>query len=1102
MSDEALLRSLSWRTSYRHEDGDLVELFFIPALSCAYSYDRMTGYFSAEALSLAARGIDQLIQHEGRMRLIIGCTLDKKEIDAIEAGYDLRKKIEEKFTVVSLNPADETGEYGLSALAWLIARGQLDVRVAIPIDARGIPTLSAGIYHEKVGIISDSANNHLVFSGSINETAAGWLFNRESFHVHCDWEGGREKQHVDDELKAFSLLWCDEAKATKTYEFPEAARRKLLEFLPKEDKFVIKKYFPGRGIVKEQFSDKQVSIMTWRFLKQAWTFNNSLRLSEATSAISAWPHQQDALVRVIKFWPTRVLIADEVGLGKTITAGLIVRHLLLSKKASRILILAPKAVTQQWQNELYEKFNLNIPVYEDGFLFWRASYGRKGPIEQKVSRKEWCNEPVVIVSSHLVRRRERTQELTDAENWDLILLDEAHHARRKGAGGVQESGPNTLLSLMGTLKDKCRGLILMTATPMQVHPVEVWDLLNLLGLPPEWNAETFVKYFEVLSSNDTANNMEFLATMFRNVENSYGAVTAKELETLLPQFNQLDRQKITKAVRDKSTIPFKRLDARLREAVVHLLQRYTPVRFLMMRQTRELLRYYYKQGLLDCPIQQRDPRDIAVELSSAERLLYDEVESYITATYNKASSARRNAVGFVMTIYRRRLASSFYSLRQTLNNRLAQLVSPKPLLVTREDLSDDELAEKPMEEEDAEELSKEALEFEERDRIQDLLKGIAKLGTDSKAKRLKLELESAFMDGFDSAIIFTQFTDTLDYLKNYIFTQMPGLQIGCYSGRGGERIDAGGQWSQCTKEAIKLALKKKEIQLLLCTDAAGEGLNLQFCGVVINYDLPWNPMKLEQRIGRIDRIGQKFPVIRIVNLAYSKTVEADVYFALGKRINLFQGVVGKLQPILSRLPKEFARVALEPRARQEEAKNQLLSEMNQFVVEAEQSAFDIDTVGSTIQQTPLPNPPFDLNGIDNILADPTCRPDNWEWQPLDQRTYSVGAVGNTAVRATTSAEVFEDHSDSHVFLSPAGELFELMSSLIMTHPPICDDDQRHHYWIATNNSTGCRRILAKIEDTWQNIDTLELLKASYSNVQLENAPLEEIYEDESLSPWL
>ena len=121
-SDEIpLLPAHTWETSYRHEDGDLVRLFYVPALSCAVQYDRMTGYFSADALALAARGIERLIANGGKMRLIVGCTLDVDEIQAIEHGYDLREQVEKKLASIDLTPPDPRDRYGLEALAWMVA---------------------------------------------------------------------------------------------------------------------------------------------------------------------------------------------------------------------------------------------------------------------------------------------------------------------------------------------------------------------------------------------------------------------------------------------------------------------------------------------------------------------------------------------------------------------------------------------------------------------------------------------------------------------------------------------------------------------------------------------------------------------------------------------------------------------------------------------------------------------------------------------------------------------------------------------------------------------------------------------------------------------
>ena len=139
---------------------------------------------------------------------------------------------------------------------------------------------------------------------------------------------------------------------------------------------------------------------------------------------------------------------------------------------------------KQWQIELREKFNLNWPIYDGRKLSRYPSRALQGHHEHEVDPRRWHEEPVVIASSHLMRRKDRAAVLVDdAEPWDLIVVDEAHHARRRAAGSPQEGGPNTLLKLMRALKTRTQGLVLLTATPMQVHPIEVWDLLDLLGLP-------------------------------------------------------------------------------------------------------------------------------------------------------------------------------------------------------------------------------------------------------------------------------------------------------------------------------------------------------------------------------------------------------------------------------------------------------------------------------------------------------------------------------------------------------------------------------------------------------------------------------------------
>lgn len=210
---------------------------------------------------------------------------------------------------------------------------------------------------------------------------------------------------------------------------------------------------------------------------------------------------------------------------------------------------------------------------------------------------------------------------------------------------------------------------------------------------------------------------------------------------------------------------------------------------------------------------------------------------------------------------------------------------------------------------EAAQLDREALAQEERTTIERMLADIRRLPPDTKAEKLAEELRSLRAAGYPQTMVFTQYTDTMDFLRVRLARE-PDLRIMCFSGRGGEVRENDGTWRTVTREAAKRHFREGKADVLLCTDAAAEGINFQFCGSLVNYDMPWNPMRVEQRIGRIDRLGQKHPVIRIVNLHYSDTVEADVYLALRKRISLFTSVVGRLQPILARMPGIIAQTVL------------------------------------------------------------------------------------------------------------------------------------------------------------------------------------------------
>ena len=696
----------------------------------------------------------------------------------------------------------------------------------------------------------------------------------------------------------------------------------------------------------------------------------------------------------------------------------------------RVLILAPKAVLKQWQIELREKFNLSWPIYDGHKLVWYPSPAWRGRNERPIDRDCWHHEPVVIASSHLMRRSDRSGGLLEeSEPWDLVVLDEAHHARRRAAGSPQEGGPNALLRLMQGLKDRTEGLVLLTATPMQVHPIEVWDLLNLLGLPPEWTARAFLGFFDDIEQpNPSSDALDRMARLFQSAEQHYGEVSPKDAQRLI-NLSPLKVGKVLRALRDDASIPRRQLETPERRAAVQIMRANTPLRRLVSRHTRELLRRYFKAGLLTTPIADRRVEDRFLAMTPEERVIYDAVEDYITSTYNQASPKERTAVGFVMTIYRRRLASSFSALCKTLQRHLDAIAvgGMAQWMGLDEDAPDDETMDEILEADEVEELEREALAAEEEADIESLLARIGQLTPDSKLGSLKSILAELHQDGYRQAMVFTQYTDTMDFLREEVL-KGTDQRLLCFSGRGGEIPSTGGSWRKISRDDAKQRFRDGEADILLCTDAAAEGLNFQFCGALINYDMPWNPMRVEQRIGRIDRLGQQHGTIRIVNLHYEDTVEADVYQALRERIGLFESVVGRLQPILAQLPRMISKTVLSGETRDDRSRANVIEAIEQQARAAEGKGFDIDSVTDEDLAMPERAPSsVTMKDLDRMIGLSDLLPGRTDVQPMGRREYGLLAPGMTErLRVTTDPDYFEEHAESLELWSPGNPLF--------THP--------------------------------------------------------------------
>jgi len=1022
------LQDYPWRHRYSWEVGNPVDEFYVPALSRSVFYQRKAGFFSSTVLTVAAQGVARLVENGGRMQLLVGCLLSKEDVRAIKKGYDMKERVKEQMLKRFTLPVDQIMQDRLAVLAYMIANGTLEIKVAIPVDGEGqvVPADDEdGIFHEKVGIFTDALGNKLAFSGSVNETAQGWLKNRESFHVFRTWD--QDSGHLRDEEEEFKLLWQNAGRFTLVIDFPQALREKLLNYFPTSK--------PSRDLLEKVAEKPQIIGPLWQFIKDAPYMINGPALAEAFCTVNPWPHQRQVINRVFDQYTGRFLLADEVGLGKTIEAGLVIKKLLLCGLVKRCLILAPKSVLRQWQEELREKFNLHVPRYEYQ-TFWGFD-DREQPV---VTENPWDGVQVALVSSQLVKREERRQELLAAEPWDMVILDEAHNARRSVISN-KYSDRNKLLQLMDQLEKKTKGLLLLTGTPMQLDPVELWDLLVMLGMGGRWgaHAEDFKKYFLELRRLPETSDVNFLIQMLKDCQRfaasdfdlfnlpgseKIGLITLRKLERL---FSNSEPQK-----------EYKVLGSKDKECLKQVLTHKTPIKRFMFRNTRNLLRLYQKRGWLDQNVPYRKVKDEFIDLDPVDECpLYERIEEYISKYYKKALEEKRSGLGFIMTIYRRRLTSSFYAITKSLERRLAFLkgdtTGAEDWLDEIEDISEDELQEL------TEEARKRLLEEnagvdEEIDYLDNFLRDLYSCERDSKYVKLDNDLRE-YLKHHSKMIIFTQYTDTMDYLRSQLQTYRN--RLACYSGRGGEYWE-GGKWQLTTKEAIKDKFTSGEYKILLCTDAASEGLNLQTCGLLINYDMPWNPMRVEQRIGRIDRIGQVFETVEILNYFYSGTVEETIYTRLSDRIGWFNQVVGELQPILSlgslaaQIPSAIKKAAMSGAAEKEKVLKEVVAELLEEAEKAKENQIDLDSFAEELDFVPIfKRPPVMPQELQSIFTQSSVPGGAILEQDIEKEVYILKFKDNR-YRVTFNPQVYDKKPDSVKLMAYGEPIFdEILGNVAM-----------------------------------------------------------------------
>jgi ERCC4-related helicase len=540
-------------------------------------------------------------------------------------------------------------------------------------------------------------------------------------------------------------------------------------------------------------------------LKLAYAYNKILSLSNSRTRILA--HQVESTHRIVSSLRQRYLIADEVGLGKTIEAGLVIKEMIYRHDYKRILIVCPASLMFQWQNEMESKFNEKFIIMDRKVLARAAR-------DAGENLNPWKVHDRVICSLDFIKNKNFEPDLARC-TWDAVVFDEAHRLRRDA------NSATLAYNMAEVICAKTKSLILLSATPFRGKLEELYYLVALVD--------------------------KNLLGPFQSFYNDYCADAA--------DFSGLKRK----------------LDQ------------------VIIRRTKREVGGFTR----------RFARTIRFELFPDERYLYDETTRYVAEEFNRALQTENRANGFVMTVFQKLLDSSSHALCIALTRRSARLkevleraAGSGQLSVSYngsifDDTDIDECEELPDTGnipvvKTVEELK---LEIATLDRLVSIASGI---NANKKGEKLIRLIKDLKKNGHRKILIFTQFRTTQDYLLMVLESFQP--------------VIFNGSMNRDQKEQAIIKFRD-EADVLIATEAGGEGRNLQFCDVLINYDLPWSPLKIEQRIGRIHRFGQPNDV-HIYNFSTRGTVAERVLEVLTQKLRIFEESIGTPDIMLGQIEDE------------------------------------------------------------------------------------------------------------------------------------------------------------------------------------------------------
>ena len=523
-------------------------------------------------------------------------------------------------------------------------------------------------------------------------------------------------------------------------------------------------------------------------------------LSSLASGIIPLPHQLHVLNRAMETNNIRYILADEVGLGKTIEAGMIIRELKSRGLVSRILVVCPTGLVTQWASEMqekfHEKFQVILPSDYDTIRRLTDNDDVYGQFDQVISPMD----SIKPIEKHAGWSEEKVEKYNEERiysiinsGWDLIIIDEAHRV----AGS---SGEVARYKLGNLLAQASPYLLLLSATPHNGKTEPFLRLIRLLDADAFPNAKSIVR------------------------------------EQVAPYLIRTEKRE---AIDNNGNLLFK-------NRITHLVTISWD------------------------------------ERNNLQRELYEMVSSYVSETYNKALRNRKKnmCLIFLLIIMQRMVTSSTAAIQQSLERRLSVLKEQRTCVGNLKEEDLDELNIEDGVEEAIEAISLDMdLEIEELQQIVFLAKQAQFQNRDAKVEPLIMEIDAILSaDRSQKIIIFTEFVATQKYLQELLVNI--GYSVTILNG--GMSID---------ERNAAMQEFKTSTSIFISTDAGGEGLNLQFANIIINYDLPWNPMKIEQRCGRVDRIGQQRDV-HIYNFIVGETVENRVREVLEEKLSVILKEMG------------------------------------------------------------------------------------------------------------------------------------------------------------------------------------------------------------------